>query len=79
MGAFRATFLISIIFFLYFLFPSSSKYPYKSISYKLCKNFAPKIYAVTFRTFGSFNKDFKLNEEVKSYHEVKKVLPGSSK
>lgn len=69
MGAFRATFLISVIFFIYFLFPAHSKYPSKSISYNLCKNFAPKIYAAAFKAFGSFNKEFKLNEEVESYHE----------
>ena len=79
LGVFRTIFLLSIIFFIYFLFPTHSKYPYKSISYRVCKNLAPKIYLASFRAFNSFGKDIKLNKEVELYHEAKKVLPRDSK
>jgi uncharacterized membrane protein required for colicin V production len=77
-GGFRFAFLLSTIIFFLHLFPSQNKYLYKSRSYKLFKNVAPKIYLVSFEVYNRFNREEKLNKEVKRYYEAKGNLsPGN--
>jgi uncharacterized membrane protein required for colicin V production len=77
-GVFRASFLSSIIFFLLYLSPLNSQYFNDTVSYKVFKQIAPKIYLLSFKIYNKFDKQAEINKEVEVYYEVKRSLPGNS-
>jgi len=79
LGAFRASFLVSIIIFLLHLSPLDSKHFCHTISYSITKNIGPKIYLMSFKMYNKFNPEVVLNKEVKEYYEIEKSLSGSGK
>ena len=79
LGAFRASFLVSVIIFLLHLSPLDSKHFCHTISYRITKNIGPKIYLISFKMYNKFNPEAVLNKEVEEYYEVKKSLSGNGK
>ena len=78
-GAFRASFLVSVILFLLHLSPLDSKHFCHTIAYNITKNIGPKIYLMSFKMYNKFNPEAAVNKEVEEYYEVKKSLSGSGK
>jgi len=70
LGSFRAFFLSSIIIFLLYLSPLNSQYFNDTISYRVFKNIAPKIYQLFFKFYSKFNTEARLNKEVEEYYEA---------
>ena len=79
LGAFRASFLVSVIIFLLHLSPLDSKHFCHTISYSITKNIGPKIYLMSFKMYNKFNREAALNKEVEKYYETKRSLSGSGK
>jgi len=79
LGAFRASLIGSIIFFLLYLSPLDSKYFCHSISYSVFKNIGPKIYLIAFKVYDKASSKIVVNKEVEEYYEAEKLLPGNSK
>ena len=79
LGAFRASFIGSIIFFSLYLSPLDSKHFCHSISYSIFKNVGPKIYLVAFKVYDKVSSKIVVNKEVEEYYETEKPLSGNSK
>ena len=79
LGAFRASFLVSVIIFLLHLSPLDSKHFCHTIAYSITKNIGPKIYLMSFKMYNKFNPKAALNKEVEEYYEANKSLSGSGK
>ncbi|OQX87218.1 MAG: hypothetical protein B6D55_04050 [Candidatus Omnitrophica bacterium 4484_70.2] len=78
MGILRASLLISVFLFLLGLSSFKSDYLYKSFSYKIWGQVAPKTYLLFFKVYKEVNPAAKVNEEVKEYYEVKETLRRNS-
>ena len=79
LGAFRASFIGSIILFSLYLSPLDSKCFCHSISYSIFKNIGPKIYIMAFNVYDKINFKILINKEVVKYYEAEKPLSGNSK
>ena len=79
LGAFRASLIGSLIFFLLYLSPLDSKHFCHSISYSIFKNIGPKVYLVAVKVYDKFNYKIVANKEVEEYYEAEKPLPRNSK
>ncbi len=78
-GGARLILLISTLLFLIFLFPGKFTLT-QSVSYRLCKQVAPKVYLVSFKIYNKCIPNMiTLNGEVKKYYEIKDNLSGDSK
>ncbi len=77
-GVFRALFLSSIIVFLLHLSPLNSQYFDDTISYKIFKNVAPKVYLLSFKVYNKIYKQAQINKEVEGYYEAKRALSPNS-
>ena len=79
LGAFRASFIGSIILFSLYLSPLDSKRFCHSISYSIFKNIVPKIYIMAFNVYSKTNFKILINKEVVKYYEAEKPLSRNSK
>ena len=73
-GGFRAIFLSSVVIFLLHQSPLDLKFIRHTVSYRMFKKVAPKIYLVYFEFYRKANPKAILNKEVKKYYEAKKSL-----
>jgi uncharacterized membrane protein required for colicin V production len=79
LGGTRVSFSLSVIIFLLSLFSFTPQDIYRTISYGLFKNIAPKVYLVSFGFYNKINPKAVLNKEVEAYYETEKSLSGDSK
>lgn len=79
LGMVRASFLVSVIVFVFSIIPASSATVTQSISYKGFKKIAPAVYAAVFTVYKKINHTAQLNKEVIVYHETQSIVSGSSK
>lgn len=77
-GGFRAAYLSSIILFLLYLSPLNWHFFNDTISYKVFKNIAPKVYLLSFNAYSKFYTEAQVNKEVEEYYEIKQSLSGNS-
>ncbi|MBU1121097.1 MAG: CvpA family protein [Candidatus Omnitrophica bacterium] len=70
-GGLRFVLLASVILFFLHLYSLNEKYYGKSVSYRLLKKVAPKVYLVSldFLNFYKIDTQKELNKEVKKYYE----------
>ena len=77
-GGFRASYLSSIILFLLYLSPLGLQYFNDTISYKIFKKIAPKVYLLSFEAYSKFYTKAEVNKEVEEYYETKQSLSGNN-
>lgn len=79
LGGVRFVILTSMIFFCLNLYSKNPAYLNDSVSYRVLRRAAPKIYLVSLGIFNNFYPKAELNKEVEEYYETRSLISGNSK